>query len=369
MDERKKTIAGLEAKKQEARLSISLILEDFGEALFGRIQGREELSGNGEEYLRLRKEIADSEGFIKLIEADTLRLKELEDEVRSKEQENAALVRDLGDACVQLGRQALEESEFEVLTAPYKQQIGILISRIGEQEEKLTALEEKNGSNVFAALGRNAQAMVFRTLLAKNHQSLEKLYGAVGEKLTLPDGESLVSGREIAEAVREAAGLKEKAAAAAGELAALKGERRRIGNAFGAEGGPAKRVQSLGKHIAHVRGDLKGVYRQFGEAASFQAETPETELGKRFASILTGDDKPVLEKIALLRATTASYAWQIEKLKAAIAIDEEKALIEKLKKGIEDHQNKIKTSENAITELEGRIAGSEKHIKELESLS
>ncbi|GHU87297.1 hypothetical protein FACS189476_02520 [Spirochaetia bacterium] len=368
MDERKKIIADLEAKKQETQRSITLILEDFGEALFGRIQGREELSDNGEEYLALQKEIADSREFIKLIEADTLRLKELEDEVRAKEQENAALVRDMGEACVRLGSLSLKKSEFDALTDSHKRQINALISKIGEQEEKLAALEEKNGANVFAAIGRNAQGVVLRTLLAKNQQSLEKCYRTLGEKLIQADGEYPASDREITDAIREAAGLKENAAAATAELAALRGERRKISDAFGTEGGPVKRIQGLEKHIAHIRGDLKLIYRQFGEAASFQAEAPETELGKRFASILTDDDKPVLEKIELLRSTVADYDTQIEKLKAAIAIDDEKALIEKMKKNIEDHRDKIKTAESAMAELEDRIAGSEKHIKELESL-
>ncbi|GHV50129.1 hypothetical protein AGMMS49579_03210 [Spirochaetia bacterium] len=367
MDERKKTIADLEAKKQDAQLSITLIQEDFGEALFSRIQGREELSGNGEEYLALQKEIADSEGFIALIEADNLRLKELEDEIRAREQENAAIGRDASDACIRLGKLSLNDPEFEALSDPYKQQIDALISKIGDQEEKLSTLEEKTGTNVFATLGRGAQGMVFRTLLSKNQQSLEKLYQTLGEKLVRSDGESLASNREIADAIRDAAALREKVAAVAGELAELKGERRKISDTFGAEGGPVKRIQGLEKHIAHVRGDLKQVYRQFGEAASFQAEAPETELGKCFASILTDDDKPVLEKIALLRSTAASYAWQIEKLKAAIAIDDEKAVVEKLKKAIEDYRERIKTAESAITELEDRIADSEKHIKELES--
>ncbi|GHU72293.1 hypothetical protein FACS189450_09820 [Spirochaetia bacterium] len=368
MDERKKTIANLEAKKQEARQSIDLILEDFGETLFGRIRGREELSGSGEEYLALQKEIADSGDFIALIEADTLRLKELEDEILIKEQQNTALGRDRGEACVRLGKLAFNENEFEGLTGAYNRQIDILISRIGDQEEKLAALEEKTGTNVFSSIGRNAQGMVLRTLLAKNQQSLEKLYEAVGEKLIQADGDSLVSENEIADAIRSAVDLKEKTAASAAELTALRGERRKINDTFGAGGGPVKRIQGLEKHIAHVRGDLKQIYRQFGEAVSFQAEALETELGKRVASILTDDDKPVLEKIALLRASAASCAWQIEKLKAAIAIDEEKALVEKMKKNIEDHKDKIKTAESAITELEGRIAGSEKHIKELESL-
>ncbi|GHT58795.1 hypothetical protein FACS1894109_13580 [Spirochaetia bacterium] len=368
MDERKKTIVDLESKKQEAQRSITLILEDFGESLFSRIPGREELSGNGEEYLALQKEIADSEGFIRLIEADNLRLKELEDEIRSKEQENIACDRDWGEACIQMGKLALKKGEFDALTDSHKRQIDALISKIDEQEEKLAALEEKTGANVFASIGRNAQGMVLRTLLAKNQQNLEKCYRALGEKLIRVDGEFPASDQEMVDAIRSAVDLKEKAAAAAAELVALRGERRKISDAFGTEGGPVKRIQGLEKHIAHVQGDLKQVYRQFGEAVSFQAEVPETELGKRIASILTDDDKPVLEKIALLRATAASYVRQIEKLKAAIAIDDEKALIEKMKKNIEDHQDKIKTAESVIAELEDRIAGSEKHIKELESL-
>jgi chromosome segregation ATPase len=378
MDERKKTIAGLEVKKQESRRSITLILEDFGEALFNRIQGREELSGDGEEYLRLRKEIADSESFIKLIEEDTVRLKELEDEIREKEQQNTALCRDLAEICAQLGRQVLHDPEFEVLTAPYKQQIDVLVSKIEELEEKLSDLEEKARTNVFAWMGRNAKGMVYRTLFSKKQESLEKLYKAMGEKLTQEDSESLVAGHEIADAVREAAALKEKAAGAGEELARLTGERRRIGDTFGAEGGPVKRIQGLEKHIAHIRGELKLVYCRFGEAAANQAlvlaeeqasgqEVSETEAGTRLASILTPDDKPVLDKLALLRSTVEDYAIQIEKLKTAIAIDDEKATIDKLKKGIEDYRRRIKSAESAITELEGRIAESENHIKELES--
>jgi chromosome segregation ATPase len=366
MDERKKTIADLEAKKQEAQLSISLIQEDFGEALFSRIRGREELSGNGEEYLALQKEIADSEDYIALIEADTLRLKELEDEVRAKEQENAALGRDLAEVYSRLGKLSLNESEFAVLAGDYKRQIDVLISRIGDQEEKLAALEEKTGTNVFTAIGRNAQGMLLRTLLSKNQQSLEKLYETVGEKLVQAGGESLTSDQEIVDAIREAAGLRENAAAVATELAALRGERRKISDTFGAEGGPVKRIQGLEKHIAHIREELKLVYRRFGEAVSAQGGGGSD--AARYASILTGDDKPVLEKIELLRSTAADYETQIEKLKAAIAIDDEKAFIGKMKKSIEDYQDRIKTAESAITEIEGRIAGSEKHIKELERL-
>ncbi|GHV92806.1 hypothetical protein AGMMS50268_33090 [Spirochaetia bacterium] len=359
MDERKKTIGGLEAKKQESQRSITLILEDFGEVLFSRIQGREELSGNGEEYLRLRKEIADSEGFIRLIEEDTLRLKELEDEIRAKEQQNASLLRDLSEACARIGRQVLNDPEFEIL-GPYKRQIDAIVPKIEELEEKLSELEERAGTNVFAQVGRHARAMVYRTLLSQKQGSLEKLYESMGEKLIRTDGESLVADHEIAPVVREAAVIKENAAQAGEDLAALKGERRRIGNAFGAEGGPVKRIQGLEKHIAHIRGELKLVYRSFGEAAS------GADTGKQFASILTPDDTPALEKIALLRGTVADYEIQIEKLKIAIAIDDEKAVVEKLNRGIEEYRERIQSAESAIAELEGRIAGSEQHIKELE---
>jgi chromosome segregation ATPase len=360
MDERKKTIADLEAKKQEAQRSITLIREDFGEALFSRIQGREELADNGEEYLRLRKEIADSEGFIRVIEADNLRLKELEEEIQAKEQQNAALIRDLSEARALLGRQVLNDPEFEALLEPYQRQIDALVSKIEGLEEKLAALDEKTGSNVFAWVGRNAQGVVYRGLLSKNQGSLERLYETVGEKVTQADSESLASDSEIADAVREAAAIKEKASGLGEELARLKGERRRIGNAFGAEGGPLKRIQVLEKHIAHIRGELRQVCCCFGEAVS------DSGAEGRFAPILVPEDSPVLEKIALLRSTVADYEIQIEKLKTAIAIDEEKAAIEKLKKGIEDYRGRIKSAENAVAELEGRIAESESHIKELE---
>jgi predicted nucleic acid-binding Zn-ribbon protein len=370
MDERKKAIAGLEAKKQEASGSLNLIFEDFGETLFARIYGQGEAAAEpagwtppgAQEYLKLKKDIADSEQLIRLTESDTLRLKELEACIRGKEDEYAALYRDAAETRTELGRRMHGDPAFAGITDSCQDRLDALVDKIRVTELKLDRVDGREDSNIFSWIGKSSQALALRLFLGRDQASLEKAYESLGARLLRDENGELVSGHEIAGLAEEARGLEKKAGTLKEELDRLRSERRKLNSAFAAEGGAVRRLQGLERHIAHVKGELRIVYRRFGEEAADPARDAD------FARLLNGDDRGVLEKSELARKTIGEYDREIEKLKTAITIDDEKAGIEKMRKSIRDHRDRIKAAEGAIADLEGRIAGAEKRIAELERL-
>jgi predicted nucleic acid-binding Zn-ribbon protein len=370
MDERKKAIAGLEVKKQEALGSLNLILEDFGETLFTRIYRQGEAPAEhaewappgAQEYLKLKKDIADSEQLIRITESDTLRLKELETYIQGKEDEYIALSREAAETRVELGRRIHGDPAFAGITESCRDRLDALVDKIRVTELKLDQVDGREGSNVFSWIGKGTQALVLRFFLGRDQANLEKAYESLGARLLRNENSELVSGHEIADLAEEARGLEKKVETLREELGELRSERRKLTSAFAAEGGAVRRIQGLERHIAHVKGELKIVYRRLGEAAADSARAAD------FARLLNNDDKVVLEKSELARKTIGEYGREIEKLKTAIAIDDEKAGIEKMRKSIRDHQDRIRAGEEAIGDLEGRIAGAEKRIAELERL-
>ncbi|MDR3191629.1 MAG: hypothetical protein LBT87_01035 [Treponema sp.] len=370
MDERKKAIAGLEAKKQEALGSLNLIFEGLGETLFARIYGQGEApaeqaawaSPEAQEYLKLKKDIADSEQLIRITESDTLRLKELETYIHGKEEEYAALSREAAETRVELGRRMHGDPAFAGITDSLQDRLDALADKIRVTELKLDRMDDQDGSNVFSWIGKNAQVLGLRVFLGRDQANLEKAYESLGARLLRKENAGLFSGHEIAGLAEEAGNLEKKAETLKEELARLRSERRKLSGAFAAEGGAVRRIQGLERHIAHIKDELKIVYRRFGEEAADPARAAD------FAHALNDDDKPVLEKSELVRKTIGEYDREIEKLKTAMAIDDEKAAVEKMRKSIQDHRDRIKACQEAIADLEGRIAGAEEHIAELERL-
>ncbi|MDR0623359.1 MAG: hypothetical protein LBG10_02915 [Treponema sp.] len=319
MDYRKKNIGELENKKQESRRSLDLILEDFGGLLLDRIGGEDFPSGDVQEYRRLLQEVSDSESLIRTIEADALRLRELEENISRQEQRRDAQARDLSGLYGALGKCVLEDSQAGDPAVSYRQRADMLTLKIESLEGRLTELETGEGTNVFAWLGKSAQGVLARSSLAKARNNLDRLYQEAGERFTRPGGDNPPlqgASAKLAEEIKKARSLSQTLTE---ELAELREERRKMGGVFGAEGGPAKQIQGLERHINHIRQELKTVYRRFGE----QAAAGENK--KVFAPLFHEDDRPVLDKIKLIKKTIGDYDGEIKKLKASLEIDAEKA--------------------------------------------
>jgi predicted RNase H-like nuclease (RuvC/YqgF family) len=375
MDERKRTIGELELKKKESLRSLGAAYEGFGETLFGRAGGEEGLPGaDSGEYLRLRKEIADSEDLIKLTEADIRRLKELEGEILAKEREHGALASGIQRACADLGRDAVEEEAFSSVLGPYLQQIGQILPKLQDARARQNELEDRAGAGFFGWIGKHTRQAVYKTLAVKHEGALRKIYAAAGDRLSALDNEILIIGHSLEDAVRSVRDMKEQAAAQVRELDKLREERRRLGSAFSAEGGPVRRIQNLEKHIAQIQAELKLVYRRVGElaAAECRAEglvlSPDGGGGERFRGVLRPEDNQVLEMVERGKEQAAEYSREIEKLKTAIAIDDEKAEIEKMERAIVEQRQRIAAAEGRIGELNRQIDEAGAHIEELSAL-
>jgi chromosome segregation ATPase len=371
MDDRKKTIRDLEDQRRTDREGVNKLLETLGESLFSRIEsGNEprEVPGLADspylawkEYSELLREIAENGEIIDSIEADTRKLKEAEEQISFKELEHSEKTKEISLLFVQLGQYILADPSFDGFSLPYKSQMDELLLRIDAQEAKLDELEEKTG-NIFTWIGKNAQSLAIKTMLMKNQAGLHKIYRSAGEKFITThekyeDGEA-----DVQELAEKAGDLHQATLALSDEIVTLKEERRRISDMIAAGGSPARRIQTIEKHISRAKDSAREACCRYGTFAIDPA------WGGYFDPLLNEDDHAKGNKVELLREAIKEADVHIEKLKAAIAIDEEKAEIEKLKTGIEGQRRKIAAAEESIADMEKHISELRVHIEELQKI-
>ena len=363
MDERKSIIRELEEKKRADAEARNRLLEGLGEALIQRMEEdgsfSEGIGGILAEYRGLRNEIADSLVTIKSLEEDSLRFKELEDNISAKEGEISRLTKEFAEACTRLGRALLRVKVSGDFIGPHRQQEETILAKIDEQEQKIKELEEREGG-VLAWLGKNAQIAVAKALLLKNRSSLQKVYRSAGEQFFVVKPDDILEG-EAAAAALGAGELKGRLDSLTDDLFVLKGERRKLTDVFGAEGSPSRRIGTLQKRIAFIKGEFPALYLRLGTLAT------KSEGREALVSVLNEDDRTVLERAAFHLNMANERELKIKKVKATISIDNEKAEIEKIKKGIANQRNKIAAANKEISDFEKQIAEAEHNIAELEA--
>jgi tetratricopeptide (TPR) repeat protein len=260
--------------------------------------------------------------------------------------------------------------------APYREQAVALYTKVLSLEERLSGLEEKEGGNVFTWIGKNAQGLVLRSFLTKAQENLEQLHRNVGERYSRRDNGRLLSddtnsGGSSSESIaieETCADIEQRRAEARAlmqELTELKEERKEISGSFNAEGGPLKQIQTLKNNIAHVRDELKALYRRIG------AEAASVNGGERrdiVNSLIRPEDQEILDNAAHVSYMIHDNERAIEKLQASLAIDDEKEKIEKYRKMIQEKRDKIAQAEKSISEFEDGIRVAEASIEKLQSL-
>jgi hypothetical protein len=395
MDTRKKQIGELEQQKRELVVSLDALLVRLGEALLDRAAGSAKKNSSAFEELdvfkQLKSDIAGSETAIQAVEEQIRRFRELEESIETKEQEESAGTKELALVYGKLGKLLLDEGTLASagsgspaigdspagisvadFCAPYRDQADALLTKVLSLEERLGGLEDREGGNVFTWIGKNAQGLVLRSFLIKAQENLEQLRRNVGERYSRRDmgnGPLLQSPNSEVSTIGELCADIERRRTAANallqDLTDLKEERRTISGSFNAEGGPLKQIQTLKKHIDHVRDELKALYRRIGGEAAL-AEGAERR--KIIDSLLTREDKENLDAAAQNNQMIRENEKAIEKLQASLAIDEEKEKIEKYRKMIQEKRDKITQAENSIMEFEESIRVSEANIEKLKNL-
>ena len=134
MDNRKTRIKELETKKAADTKARNKLLEELGEALFGRIGEGEPFSGDAAgvltEYRGLQKDIADSEDIIKSLEEEVSKLKELEEAISVREEEKSRLDKELEEAYAGIGKILFEDPEFHDASGTARRQEETLLAKI-----------------------------------------------------------------------------------------------------------------------------------------------------------------------------------------------------------------------------------------------
>jgi len=375
MDDRKKRIGELEHRKREQIVQLDALLIRLGEGVFGRMADSN-TSGIAElaVYQGYQLDIANSQASIQAAEEQIRRSKELDQNIEASEREESNNAKELAVAYSRLGKLLFDESsgKYADFCASYRDQNEALLTKVLSLGERLDELEKKEGGNVFTWIGKGAQSLVLRSFMTKAQENLEQLRRNVGECYS-KDRKLSDDSAENSEIESLCDDIEEKRAhsnALSSDIAVLKEERRKINSSFSAEGGPVKHISTTKNHIASVQNDLKALYRRMGGECASIDPVKELPADRRQAldSLLLPQDSDILDNASRIDKTIHDCEEEVKKLEASLAIDDEKAKIEKFQKMIQEKRDKIAKAEQDIAEFEEGIRDSESFIKKLQEL-
>jgi hypothetical protein len=368
MDERKKSIRELEEKKRKTLETLNRFLGSWGETLLSRLDGEDSgrFVGELEQYRHFLRTIAILRERAGTLEAETLRLRELKNELEGREKTTGEKAGALKELYVRLGEAALQNDDPPDSVAPLKEQADALTARIAFLEEKLEELAEGKKTNIFSWLGGNARGALLRGRLSKTRSSLGLLYASAGEDFFAETEREGEDGEHVL--VSDIAALRQDLADLDEALASLRAERGRLRDSIGVEGNSrnfssAKKMRELERHIVWEQEQLFDLCARFGNHL-FDLFAGAIE-GENAGEWLQPADINVLAKAREMRGEIAGHEAGIEKLEASLRIDEERNAIDKMERSILNHRRRIASSESSIAGLEKQIEESTRHIEEL----
>jgi chromosome segregation ATPase len=364
MDDRKKRIEDLIKNSQESRSSLDTLLEKFGEKLYARTKEIQADFEDINQYNNYLQDIAESNTSIGRIEEKNRRFRELEEAIAVREQDEKERAKEMAALNRKLGKALLDNSSYNDYTSLFKEQADALKAKLESLETRIGELDNKEGGNVFSWIGKSAQGLVLKTFLSKAQENQEQLYHNIGDRYNNRD--AISTDDEAAQILTSIKSLRSISQAAMDELSALKDEKRIITASFGMEGNPQKQIQSVKNHIIKVKETLGIMYRTFGAQAAGIDENIIPDRKYFIDTLVAAEDGEVIGRAARLNQSIAENEKSIEKLRASLAIDDEKSKIEKFQKSIQDKKNKISELEKTIADLQESVYDCEKYIKELE---
>ena len=371
MDDRKKRIDDLIKNSQESRTSLDTLLENFGEKLYFRTKEmRSELEGNVNfqdinQYNANLADIAESNAAIGKIEEKNRRYKELEEAVDRKEAEEKERAKEMASIYRRLGKALLESADYDDFTSLFKEQADALRAKKESLETRIAELDNRDGGNVFSWIGKSAQGLVLKSFLSKAQENQEQLYLTIGERYSTR--ESVSGDDEVAMILAEIVILRNASKSVQEEIAELKDEKRIISAGFGIDGNPQKQILSVKNHITQVNESLRNLYKNFGAQAAGIMDAEINPERKYFIdTIVAAEDGEIIGRAVRLNQAISDNEKATAKLKASLAIDDEKSKIDKFQRTIEEKKKRIVDLEKGITDLEESVRDCEKCIQELE---
>jgi len=371
MDDRRKRIDDLMKNSQESRISLNILLENFGEKLYFRTNemGSEYENKAGfddiSQYKAYLHDIAESNAAIGKIEEKNRRFKELEEAIERKESEEKERSKEMAGIYRRLGKALLENSSYNDYTSLFREQADSLKAKLESLETRIAELDNKEGGNVFSWIGKSAQGLVLKSFLSKAQENQEQLYLNIGERFS--NRESISEDDDVAMIRAEIDIVRDASRFILDEIANFKDEKRIISAGFGIDGNPVKQIQTVKNHITQINELLGILYRNFGSQAAGIMDAEIDPDRKYFIdTIVTAEDGEVIGRAVRLNQSLFDNEKAVAKLTASLQIDEEKEKIDKYQKTIEEKKKRIIEFEKTIVELEENISECAKHIQELE---
>jgi len=365
MDDRKKRIDDLQKNNQESRVSLDTLLENFGENLYSRTKDMSLEFEDINHYKGFLQDIAESNVAIGKIEEKNRRFMELEEAIEIREQEERERAKEMAGFYCRLGKALLENPAYNDYTSLFREQADALTAKLESLETRIGELDNKEGGNVFSWIGKSAQGLVLKSFLSKAQENQEQLYHNVGERYS--SREAVSQDDDVAIIREDIDALRNVSRSAQDEIAVLKDEKRMISAGFGIDGNPQKQILSVKNHIEQVKIQLRALYRNFGAQASGIMDGEIAPERKYFIdTIVTAEDGEIIGRAVRLNQSIIDNEKAIGKLKASLAIDEEKTKIEKFKRSIEEKKGRIIDLEKAIDDLEESVSDCENVINELQ---
>jgi hypothetical protein len=366
MDERKKTIRELENRKRETREKLAQLLKSWGETLLSRLDAEDSDRFAGElgQYRHFLETIALCRGRIRTLEEDTLRLRELETALEEKNKGAAEATGSLKALYVSLGKTALHNAP--EVEASLKAQAETLTARIGVWQEKLGELEERKNAGFFSWIGNNTRGAVIRARISKTQAGLSGIYRSAGEQFFAAlDQQGDIPAGDIPAQIRA---LRQDLALLDESRSSLQDEWEAVKESLGIKGNsrhfsPAKKIREQEQAIDREQERLADFCAAFGAQLCERFADTQEEAGEN--AWLEEEDADVLKQARELQEQIAGHTRDIEKLTASLQIDAERDAIDKMKKSILSHRQRIAAGESAIADLEKQIEESNLHIEEL----
>jgi chromosome segregation ATPase len=359
MDERRKTISQIDSKRAEEEHALRLCLVSLGKCLVDEASLAQNDSAVVESG-RIRAEIAALEKAVNGIAADMDRLKELELAISGAEAKKTSLEKEQKELCPTLGKLVISSGEYPAFCAPYKAELSELAQKHAETQEKLDGLQ--GGGNILVRMGHGIKSATLRASLANTENAISRVYEKGGAEFarTMPSMPEKTADENLAAAMEHAAALRGEINETFLALTAQKDEKRRITDSFGPDGGPVKKTESLERETAKKNEELDAVFYRAGKKA--------LELADQGDAIPNGGAEEILGAAKKSVSMIAEFESQLEKLRASIAIDDERAEIEKLQNGIVTLRTKIAAAESEIALNQRQIESAERRVQNLMKL-
>jgi hypothetical protein len=373
----KSRVRELDGERREFLQSRDKALENLGESIFGRLKDGA-FPGEESECRRFKQEIADSEQTIGAIQDALARLKLLDEEINVKNEEKFDRKEELEILLTALGKElfggyrALPES-----LVPCKRQFALYLSRKESIEERIRDAE--GGFGIFSRISGGIKAMIFRASLKKCETLLNKTCCDAGAKYLVEkkrenrigkeskiEGESEISEeREIVESsvlgtlLRDALSLSRAKEELEETLRTLEEEKRKIETSLG--GRASRQIRALEGQAEESRKGLGEMYLKMGENAVLDHPA--------VSGMLTEQDRVVLEEADRLRKSADEKTGEIEKIEAAISMNQEIAELSKLEKAKDREKSRIAEEERNMAELNRKISETKTRIESLKTKS